>query len=151
MKVFLLDSIVLSSKLIFSSCYLDRIEGDAENDDMEPMNSDDQFQILASLWDDKCRYFTSLSSEDFIFYMNQIGWPQGGVFSTLLSTVGYGFREENGLMVSQAKANKVEDALTLLIFELYVPSTIAIISSESASKNIDCPSIFWRDQTFNFR
>ena len=52
MKVFLLDSIVLSSKLIFSSCYLDRIEGDAENDDAEPMNSDDWFQILASLWDE---------------------------------------------------------------------------------------------------
>ena len=74
--------------------------------------------------------------------MNHIGWPQGGTFSTLLSTVGYDFHEENGRMVSEAKAYKVRDALILLIFELYVPFTIAIISSESTIKNTDCPSIF---------
>ena len=73
--------------------------------------------------------------------MNQIGWPQGGTFSTLLSTVGYDFREENGLVVPQAKGYKVKDALILLIFELYVPSTIVIIFSESTIKNTDCPSI----------
>ena len=73
--------------------------------------------------------------------MNRIGWPQGGTFSTLLSTVGYDFHEENGLMVPKAEEDKVKDALVLLILELYVPSTIVIISSESAIKNTDCPSI----------
>ena len=73
--------------------------------------------------------------------MDQIGWPQGGTFSTLLSTVGYGFHEENGLMVPQAKEYKVADALILLIFELYVHSTIIITSSESVIKNTDYPSI----------
>ena len=73
--------------------------------------------------------------------MNRIGWPQGGTFSTLLSTVGYDFHEENGLMVPQAKGSKVADALILLIFELYVPSTIVITSSESAIKNTGYPSI----------
>ena len=73
--------------------------------------------------------------------MNRIGWPQGGTFSTLLSTVGYDFHEENGLMVPKAKENEVKDALVVLIFELYVPSTIVITSSESAIKDTDYPSI----------
>ena len=73
--------------------------------------------------------------------MNWIGWPQGGMFSTLLSTVGYEFHKENGLMVPKAEKNKVKDALVLLILELYVPSTIVITSSESAIKNTDYPSI----------
>ena len=73
--------------------------------------------------------------------MNRIGWPQGGTFSTLLSTVGYDFHEENGLMVPKAEEYKVKDALVVLILELYVSSTIVIIFSESTIKNTDCPSI----------
>ena len=73
--------------------------------------------------------------------MNRIGWPQGGTFSTLLSTVGYDFHEENGLMVPQARASNVADALILFILELYVPFTVVITSSESAIKNTGYPSI----------
>ena len=73
--------------------------------------------------------------------MNHIGWPQGGTFSTLLSTVGYDFHEENSLMVPKAGEDKVKDALVVLILELYVSFTIVITSSESATKNTDYPSI----------
>ena len=85
--------------------------------------------------------FTSLNSYNFIDHMNRIGWPQGGTFSTLLSTVGYDFHEENGLMVPKADLGCVEEALIGLILELYVPSTIVITSSESAIKNTGYPSI----------
>ena len=74
--------------------------------------------------------------------MNEIGWPQGGTFSTLLSTVGYNFHEENRYKKAKWHENKVADALILLILELYVPSTIVITSSESAIKDTDYPSIF---------
>ena len=83
--------------------------------------------------------------------MNHIGWPQGGTFSTLLSTVGYDFHEENGLMVPKAEDDKVKDALVVLILELYVSSTIVITSSESAIKNTGYPSISGGDPTFKFR
>ena len=73
--------------------------------------------------------------------MNRIGWPQGGTFSTLLSTVGYDFHEDRGHMVPKAKQDEVKDALVVLIFELYVPSTIVITSFKSAIKNTDYPSI----------
>ena len=73
--------------------------------------------------------------------MNRIGWPQGGTFSTLLSTAGYNFHEENRYMEPKWYEQKVADALILLILELYVPSTIVITSYESATKNTDCPSI----------
>ena len=85
--------------------------------------------------------FTSLNSYNFIDHMNRIGWPQGGTFSTLLSTVGYDFHEENGLMVLKAETVEVKHALIVLILELYVPATIVITSSESAIKDTDYPSI----------
>ena len=128
--------------MIFSSCYLDQIEGDAESEDsIKPVPSNDRSKYFTSCHGCVTRHVTSLNGDYFIEYMNQIGWPQGGMFSTLLSTVGYDFHEENGFMVSKAREYKVADALTLLIFELYVPFTIVIISSESTNKNIDCPSI----------
>ena len=130
-----------SSKLIFYSCYIDLIEDGAEEEDTESIDSDDRSKYFTRSSNCEPQHITSLDGFDFILYMEQIGWPQGGTFSTLLSTVGYDFHEENGLMVPQAKAYKVKDALILLIFELYVPSTIVIISSESTIKNIDCPSI----------
>ena len=108
---------------------------------MESINSNLWSQSTTTSLPSWLRDLTSLDSYYFIDYMNRIGWPQGGTFSTLLSTVGYDFHEENGLMVSKAREYKVADALTLLIFELYVPFTIVIISSESTNKNIDCPSI----------
>ena len=95
------------------------------------MFSKDRFKYyFASFSDGKYRHFTSLDSYDFIGYMNQIGWPQGGTFSTLLSTLGYDFHEENGLMVPKADLGCVEEALIGLILELYVPDTIVILSPE---------------------
>ena len=64
--------------------------------------------------------------------MNQTGWAQGGIFSILLSTAGYDLQREKGRMVLQQEM--IYDAagtLTLLIFELYVPCTIVIVSSNS--------------------
>ena len=85
------------------------------------MSSDDQFQ-----------YSTSLDRYDFIYYMNQTGWAQGGIFSTLLSTAGYDLQRDKGRMVLQQEMiYDAADTLTLLIFELYAPCTIVIVSSNS--------------------
>ena len=138
-------------KLIFSSCYLDQIEGDAESENTKHMSSYNRPQYFTPSYSLKPQHITSLDGYYFIQYMNKIGWPQGGTFSTLLSTVGYDFHEENGLMVPKAEKHKVKDALVLLILELYVPSTIVITSSESAIKNTDYLSISWGDQTFKFQ
>ena len=127
--------------MIFYSCYLDQIEDGIEEEKTESIDSDDRSKYFTPSYSRKPRHITSLGGYDFIEYMNQIGWPQGGTFSTLLSTVGYDFHEENGLMVPKAEEYKVKDALVVLILELYVTSTIVITSSESAIKNIDCPSI----------
>ena len=108
---------------------------------MESIDSDVWSESSTTSLPDRLKDFTSLNSYRFIQYMNQIGWPQGGTFSTLLSTVGYDFHEENGLMVPKAEEYKVKDALVVLILELYVSSTIVIIFSESTIKNTDCPSI----------
>ena len=109
---------------------------------MESINSNLWSQSPTTSLPSWLRDLTSLDSYYFIDYMNRIGWPQGGTFPTLLSTAGYDFHERNGLMVPKAEEDKVKDALVLLILELYVPFTIAIISSESTIKNTDCPSIF---------
>ena len=128
-------------KLIVPSCYLDQIEDETEEEDTESIDSDVWSQNSTTSLPNRLKDFTSLNSYRFIQYMNRIGWPQGGTFSTLLSTVGYDFHEKNGLMVPRAERNKVQDALALLILELYVPSTIVITSSESAIKDTDYPSI----------
>ena len=146
--------------MIFSSCYLDQIEDDTEKENTESIDSYICSQSPTTSLPDQPKDFTSLNfrdpsppdqSEDFTplnrYYLincinrNRIGWPRDGTFLTLLSTVGYDFHEKNGLMVPKAGKNKVKDALVLLILELYVPSTIVIISSESAIKNTDYPSI----------
>ena len=128
-------------KVIFSSCYLAQIEDDTEEEDTESIDSDVWSQNPTTSLPDRLKDFTSLNSYRFIAYMNRIGWPQGGTFSTLLSTVGYDFHDENRYMVSKWHEHKVADVLILLIFELYVPSTIIIPSSESAIKSTDYPSI----------
>ena len=143
-----------SCGLIFSSCYLDQIEDDTEEEDTESIDSDVWSRNPTRFLPNRLKQpedLTSLNSSDFIEYMNRIGWPQGGTFSTLLSTVGYNFHEENRYMKPKWHENKVADALILLILELYVPSTIVITSSESAIKNTDYPSTSWEDQTFKFR
>ena len=56
--------------------------------------------------------------------MNEIGWPQDGAFTTLLSTVGYYFDEKDGRMVIR-RAGLWSDpgsGLSVLIFELWVAS-----------------------------
>ena len=64
--------------------------------------------------------------------MNQTGWAQGGIFSTLISTAGYGLQREKGRMVLQQEMiYDAADTLTLLIFELYDLSIIVITSSNS--------------------
>ena len=108
---------------------------------MESINSNLWSQSPTTSLPSWLRDLTSLDSYYFIDYMNRIGWPQGGTFSTLLSTVGYDFHEENSLMVPKAGEDKVKDALVALILELYVSFTIVITSSESATKNTDYPSI----------
>ena len=105
------------------------------------MSSYSRSQYFTPSYSLKPQHITSLDNYNFIVYMNHIGWPQGGTFSTLLSTVGYDFHEENGRMVPQARVSNVADALIILILELYVSSTIVIIFSESTIKNTDCPSI----------
>ena len=108
---------------------------------MESINSNLWSQSPTTSLPSWLRDLTSLDSYYFIDYMNRIGWPQGGTFSILLSTVGYDFHEENSLMVPKAGEDKVKDALVALILELYVSFTIVITSSESATKNTDYPSI----------
>ena len=64
--------------------------------------------------------------------MNQTGWAQGGIFSTLLSTAGYDLQRDKGRMVLQQEMiYDAADTLTLLIFELYAPYAIVIVSSNS--------------------
>ena len=116
--------------MIFSSCYLDQIEDGTEEENTESIDSDVWSQHPTTSLPIWLEDFTSLNSYRFIDYMNRIGWPQGGMFSTLLSTVGYDFHEENGLMVPKADLGCVEEALIGLILELYVPYTIVILSPE---------------------
>ena len=99
---------------------------------MESISSYDwsRDSILSS--DDQFQYSTSLDRYDFMYYMNQTGWSQGGIFSTLLSTAGYDLQREKGRMVLQQEMiYDAADTLTLLIFELYDLSIIVITSSNS--------------------
>ena len=72
----------------------------------------DDWRIAAYLWDS--------NGENFIEYMDAIGWPQDGAFTTLLSTVGHYFDEKDGRMATR----KPEiwfghgSSLSVLIFEL---------------------------------
>ena len=62
---------------------------------------------------------TSLNALHFVEYMNKIGWPQDGTFVTLLSTMGYHFRERDGRVVTREWDEfQVALVLSLLIFEL---------------------------------
>ena len=62
---------------------------------------------------------TSLDADSFVEYMNEIGWPQGGTFVTLLSTVNYHFYEKDGRMTTTRRwGTKVAPALSVLISEL---------------------------------
>ena len=61
---------------------------------------------------------TSLSAVNFVWYMNKIGWMQGGTFVTSLSAMGYHLNEVNGVMVMQKWADRVAPILSLIIFEL---------------------------------
>ena len=63
-------------------------------------------------------YSWKSNGENFILYMNGIGWPQDGVFMTLLSTLGYRFYERDGLTVIQKWPEYAESALSVLICEL---------------------------------
>ena len=71
------------------------------------------------------RDFTSLRAYNFIQYMNIIGWPQDGIFSALLSAVGYDFYEDdvrmNGKVVHVIKpllGCSPGEGLSVLIFGL---------------------------------
>ena len=66
-------------------------------------------------------YLQNLNGENFIQYMNEIGWPQDGAFMTLLATVGHHFDEKDGRMVMRRpRIIRVElgSSLSVLIFEL---------------------------------
>ena len=55
--------------------------------------------------------------------MNEIGWPQGGMFSILLSMWGYSFHEKDGRIVAQRLERRVGPALMFHICELWDHST----------------------------
>ena len=63
-------------------------------------------------------YLRNSNGENFILYMDAIGWPQDGAFTTLLSTVGYYFNEKDGRIVIQKRSEWAASALSVLICEL---------------------------------
>ena len=62
--------------------------------------------------------FTSLDATYSVNYLNTVGWPKDGIFITLLSTVGYYFREKGGRIATVKPDNHVGRALSVLIFEM---------------------------------
>ena len=67
---------------------------------------------------DPSQSITSLNAEDFIKYMNETSWKQGGVFANVLSVMGHRFKEEDGRMVTEQWRGWSAPVLTLIIFEL---------------------------------
>ena len=47
-----------------------------------------------------------------------IGWPQDGMFTILLSSLGHNFNEKKGRMVALKGSQEIGVALNLLIFNL---------------------------------
>ena len=64
------------------------------------------------------RSVSSLNAEDFMKYMDESSWKQGGVFADLLSAMGHRFKEEKGRMVTERWRGYFAPVLTLIIFEL---------------------------------
>ena len=64
----------------------------------------------------------NLNGENFTRYMDEIGWPQDGAFTTLLSTMGHYFDETDGRMVIRGlgvwSAPVPGSSVSVLIFEL---------------------------------
>ena len=55
--------------------------------------------------------------------MDTVGWPNDGIFSMLLSSVGYDFDQARARLVETKYDARADEALTLLIFELSVVPT----------------------------
>ena len=63
--------------------------------------------------------FSSLNTEEFVFYMSTYGWTRGGTFVALLSAAGHHFHEFGGKILHlMDNWWHLAPALSLLIFEL---------------------------------
>ena len=99
-------SVCLFTQCIQFSWTLGRIENKAWDVDIELFSSSKYQQNS-----------TSVDANYFMYTINEVGWPQNGVFSALLSGLDYSFHEKWGRFVTRKEYWRVAPVLALLIFE----------------------------------